>query len=43
MNPGPPLPRDEDEEVSALMTTLHETGQRLAELTAGDVGYGGGP
>jgi PAS domain-containing protein len=30
-------PGDASEEVSALIATLHETGQRLEELTAGEV------
>jgi diguanylate cyclase (GGDEF)-like protein len=32
-----PPPRDANEEVSALIETLHQTGQRLEELTAGEV------
>jgi diguanylate cyclase (GGDEF)-like protein/PAS domain S-box-containing protein len=32
-----PLPRDASEEVSALIATLHATGRRLEELTAGEV------
>ncbi len=34
---GKPPPRDANDEVSALIATLHETGQRLEELTAGEV------
>src|ERR1700682_4399010 len=38
MNPGKSLlPEDADKEVSALIATLHQTGQRLEELTAGEV------
>ena len=38
MTPGQSLPpADANGEVSALITTLHETGQRLEELTAGEV------
>jgi signal transduction histidine kinase len=38
MNRGEsPPPRDATEEVSALIATLHQTGQRLEELTAGEV------
>jgi diguanylate cyclase (GGDEF)-like protein len=38
MNPTrPPPPGDSDEEISALIETLHQTGQRLEELTAGEV------
>ncbi|MDP2708416.1 MAG: hypothetical protein Q8O70_13075, partial [Burkholderiales bacterium] len=38
MNPEtPPPPADANEEVSALIETLHRTGQRLEELTAGEV------
>jgi PAS domain S-box-containing protein len=38
MNPrNPPPPGDAGEEVSALIEVLHETGQRLEELTAGEV------
>jgi two-component system cell cycle sensor histidine kinase/response regulator CckA len=38
MIPGQsPLPADANGEVSALIATLHETGQRLEELTAGEV------
>ena len=33
---GPSL-RDTEEEISALIQTLHDTGQRLEELTAGEV------
>src|ERR1700682_1603445 len=37
MNPGKPLlPGDANEEVSALIATLHQTGQRLWEWTAGE-------
>jgi hypothetical protein len=32
-----PPPRDANEEVFALVTTLHETAQRLEEPTAGEV------
>jgi diguanylate cyclase (GGDEF)-like protein/PAS domain S-box-containing protein len=32
-----PLPRDADDEVCALIATLHESGQRLEHLTAGEV------
>ncbi|MGZ5168947.1 MAG: EAL domain-containing protein [Burkholderiales bacterium] len=32
-----PLPRDADDEVCALIATLHESGQRLEQLTAGEV------
>ena len=32
-----PPPRDPNEEISALIETLHETEQRLEELTAGEV------
>jgi PAS domain-containing protein len=32
-----PPPRDAGKEVSALIETLHQTGQRLEELTAGEV------
>jgi len=40
MNPEktpPPVGRDADEEVSALIETLHQTEQRLEQLTAGEV------
>lgn len=38
MNPGKlPPPWDANEEVSALIATLHETEQRLEELTGGEV------
>jgi len=38
MNPEKsPPPLDANEEVSALIATLHKTGQRLEELTAGEV------
>jgi PAS domain S-box-containing protein len=38
MNPGqPPSPEDANDEIAALIATLHETGQRLEELTAGEV------
>jgi signal transduction histidine kinase len=38
MNRGEsPPPYDANEEVSALIATLHQTGQRLEELTAGEV------
>ena len=38
MIPGKsPPPRDPNEEISALIETLHETEQRLEELTAGEV------
>jgi diguanylate cyclase (GGDEF)-like protein/PAS domain S-box-containing protein len=33
----PPPPADANEEISALIETLHQTGQRLEELTAGEV------
>ncbi|MCK9379569.1 MAG: EAL domain-containing protein [Sulfuritalea sp.] len=33
----PPSPRDAHDEISALIETLHLTGQRLEELTAGEV------
>jgi diguanylate cyclase (GGDEF)-like protein len=37
MNPkNPPSARDADEEIAALIETLHQTGQRLEELTAGE-------
>ena len=32
-----PLPKNADEEIAALIQTLHQTGQRLEELTAGEV------
>ncbi len=34
---SPPPPGNTDAEVSALIETLHQTGQRLEELTAGEV------
>ncbi|MDD5176670.1 MAG: EAL domain-containing protein [Sterolibacterium sp.] len=38
MNPAkPPPPRDANEEIAALIETLHLTGQRLEELTSGEV------
>ena len=38
MNPDKsPPPADADEEIAALIETLHQTGQRLEELTAGEV------
>jgi diguanylate cyclase (GGDEF)-like protein len=38
MNPKKPRPSaDANEEISALIETLHQTGQRLEELTAGEV------
>jgi PAS domain S-box-containing protein len=39
MSPGEagPLPRDADDEISALIETLHVSAQRLEELTAGEV------
>ncbi|MDP1757674.1 MAG: PAS domain-containing protein, partial [Pseudohongiella sp.] len=38
MNPKePPPPEDVNEKISALIETLHQTGQRLEELTAGEV------
>jgi diguanylate cyclase (GGDEF)-like protein/PAS domain S-box-containing protein len=38
MNPEkPPPPGDVDEEIFALIETLHQSGQRLEELTAGEV------
>ena len=38
MNPGPsPSPVETIDEVSVLIATLHQTGQRLEELTAGEV------
>ncbi|OYY95777.1 MAG: hypothetical protein B7Y41_00320 [Hydrogenophilales bacterium 28-61-23] len=38
MKPGQaPPPLDENEEIAALIETLHLTGQRLEELTAGEV------
>ena len=38
MNPPPPAaPGDRDAEIMALIETLHATGQRLEELTAGEV------
>jgi diguanylate cyclase (GGDEF)-like protein/PAS domain S-box-containing protein len=37
MSPGKPPPADANEEVSALIETLHETSRRLEELTAGEV------
>ncbi len=35
--PGPPAPEDTSEEIAALITTLHETGERLEALTGGEV------
>jgi PAS domain S-box-containing protein len=35
--PSPPRGRDADEEVSALIETLHQTEQRLEQLTSGEV------
>jgi two-component system, cell cycle sensor histidine kinase and response regulator CckA len=35
--PSPPGGRDADEEVSALIETLHQTEQRLEQLTSGEV------
>ena len=38
MKPGKPTPpQDPSEEISALIETLHQTGHRLEELTAGEV------
>ena len=37
MKPGESPPLDANDEVSALIATLHETEQRLEELTAGEV------
>jgi len=37
MKPTPPLPEDTNREMSTLMETLLRTGQRLEELTAGQV------
>ena len=38
MKPGKsPLPKNADEEIAALIQTLHRTGERLEELTAGEV------
>jgi len=38
MKPGKsPLPKNADEEIAALIQTLHQTGERLEELTAGEV------
>lgn len=37
MNPGESVPMDTTEEISALIDTLTETGQRLEDLTAGEV------
>jgi len=34
---NPPPPQNAGKEVSALIETLHATGQRLEELTAGEV------
>ncbi len=38
MNPGrPPPPADANEQISALIATLHQSERRLEELTAGEV------
>ncbi len=42
MKPAKPLLlQDTNEEIAALIETLHQTGQRLEELTAGEGGGGG--